>query len=215
MTTPYLVALTGGMGSGKSAAAAHFSRLGAALVDSDAIARELSGAGGAATPLIAAAFGPDALCADGSVDRARMRALVFADPSARARLEAILHPLIQAESARRTRTASSPYVIIDIPLLVESGGNRHRHYDRVCTLDCPVALQIERVRARSGLDRSEIEAIIAAQASREARLAIADDVIDNAGTLDALHARVEALHARYLDLASRRLDANRESIPIA
>jgi dephospho-CoA kinase len=202
---PYTVALTGGIGSGKSAAAAQFSRLGVTVIDTDAIARELTAAGGAALPAIRAAFGPEALSADGSLDRARMRTLVFSAPPARARLEAILHPMILCASERRAQAATSFYVMVDIPLLVEGGDASpwRRRCQRVCVVDCPPALQIERVRSRNGLAPAQIEAIIAAQASREARLAAADDVIDNRGTLAALHARVDALHGCYLELAAR------------
>jgi dephospho-CoA kinase len=204
MSMPCAVALTGGIGSGKSAAAARFSRHGIAVIDTDGIARELTAAGGVALPALVAAFGPEAVGADGSLDRARMRVRAFADPAARARLEAILHPMIRAESERRAQAAASPYIIIDIPLLIEGGADSpwRRRCKRVCVVDCPPALQIERVRARSGLAPRDIEAIIAAQASREQRLAAADDVIDNSGTLDALHTRVDALHARYLALAA-------------
>ncbi|GHU12849.1 dephospho-CoA kinase [Betaproteobacteria bacterium] len=199
----YLVGLTGGIGSGKSAAAAQFAHLGVSVIDTDAISRELTAADGAALPAILAAFGPETLSADGSLDRARMRALVFSTTAARARLEAILHPMILRTCDQRAETATSPYVVLDIPLLIEGGESSpwRRRCQRVCVVDCPPALQIERVRARSGLAPAQIEAIIAAQANREARLAAADDVIDNRDTLAALHARVAALHGTYLELA--------------
>ena len=119
------------------------------------------------------------------------------EPDARRRLEAILHPMIRAESARQCVAAGGPYVILAVPLLVESGGYRER-CDRICVVDCPEALQLERVRARNGLAYEQIRAIMAAQASRAQRLAAADDVIDNAGTLASLHAQVDRLHAAYL-----------------
>ena len=125
-----------------------------------------------------------------------MRALAFSQPAARGRLEAILHPMIRAESARQCAAARAPYVILAVPLLIESGSYRER-CDRICVVDCPEALQIERVRARSGLDETQIRAIMGAQASRAERLAAADDIIDNSGTLAALQARVDALDARY------------------
>ncbi|MDR1661961.1 MAG: dephospho-CoA kinase [Azoarcus sp.] len=202
------IGLTGGVGSGKSAAAARFAGHGATVVDTDAIARELTAPGGAALPALRAAFGEAAIARDGGLDRARMRALVFADPAERARLEAILHPLIETESLRRCNEAA-PYVIVDVPLLVETGRWRAR-CDRVCVVDCPREMQIARVAERNGHSRAEIEAIVAAQTSREARLDAADDIIDNSGPLDALHAQVDALHERYLALSAqkfRRKDA--------
>ena len=197
----FRIGLTGGIGSGKSRAAARFASHGIVIIDADAISRQLTAPGGAAIAALRTAFGDAAIAADGGLDRDRMRALVFADPGERARLEALLHPLIEAESMRRCGGAASSYVVVDIPLLVETGRWRER-CDRICVLDCPRELQIARVAARSGYTRPEIEAIVAAQASREARLAIADDIIDNSGPLDALHAQVDALHERYVALAA-------------
>jgi dephospho-CoA kinase len=151
---------------------------------------------------IEAAFGPSVLAADGALDRAAMRELAFSDAAARARLEAILHPLIRSESARQCAAAQAPYVVLVVPLLIESGHWRER-CDRLCVVDCPEALQIERVRARSALPEAQIRAIMAAQASRAERLAVADDVIDNSGPLAELAPRIEALHRRYLALAAR------------
>ena len=194
------VCLTGGVGSGKSSVARLFVGRGVAVIDADALAHELTRSGGSAIPAIATAFGPEALDASGALDRARMRRLAFADPGARARLEAILHPLIRAESARQAAAATSAYVIHMIPLLVESGDPRPR-CDRVLVVDCPEEEQIRRVMARSQLAREEVEAIIAAQASRADRLAYADDVIDNGGEPSRLVPQVDALHQRYLALA--------------
>jgi dephospho-CoA kinase len=196
------IGLTGGIGSGKSAAAARFAKHGVTIVDADAIAHELTAPGGAALPALSAAFGGAAIAGDGGLDRARIRALIFADPAERARLEAILHPMIEAESLRRCAAAFPPYVIVDVPLLAETGRWRAR-CDRVCVVDCPRETQIARVEKRNGHSRAEIEDIVAAQASREARLAIADDIIDNSGPLAALHAQVDALHERYSALANR------------
>lgn len=195
-----MIGLTGGIGSGKSAAADEFARLGATLVDTDALAHELTVPGGAAIDAVRAQFGDAVIDASGAMDRAQMRARVFADPSARKRLEGILHPLIRRESAARVAEASGPYVVLVVPLLVESGDYRAR-IDRVLVIDCPVELQITRVCARSGLAEEEVRRIIAAQIPREARLAAADDVIDNSGTLDTLHAQVQRLHEQYLALA--------------
>ena len=198
---PYIVGLTGGIGSGKSAATDRFAALGASVVDTDRIAHELTAPGGGAIEAIHVAFGDAMIAPDGRLDRAAMRALAFREPDARRRLEAILHPLIRAESARQCLAASGPYVILAVPLLVESGGYRER-CDRICVVDCPEALQLERVRARNGLADEQIRAIMAAQASRAQRLAAADDVIDNTGTLASLHAQVERLHTAYLAAAT-------------
>lgn len=197
---PFTVGLTGGIGSGKSAAADRFEALGAAIVDSDRIAHELTGPGGAAMEAIEAAFGPAVIGADGALDRVAMRAQVFAAPEARVRLEGILHPLIRAESLRRVAEARAPYVMLVVPLLIESGSFRER-CDRIAVVDCPEAVQIARVQARSGLDEAQVRAIMAAQATREARLAAADDVIDNSADLTHLNRQVEALHTRYLALS--------------
>lgn len=197
---PFIVGLTGGIGSGKSAATAHFAALGASVVDTDQIAHALTAPGGAAMADIREAFGEAMLAPDDSLDRAAMRALAFARPEARRELEAILHPLIRAESARQCLAAPGPYVILAVPLLVESGDYRAR-CDRICVVDCPEPLQVARVRQRSGLAEAQIRAIMAAQATRAQRLAAADDVLDNAGTLAELEAQVERLHARYLAAA--------------
>lgn len=194
------IGLTGGLGSGKSTVAARFASHGIEIVDTDAIAHELAAPGGAAIPALRAAFGEAFIAADGGLDRSRMRALVFANPMERTRLEGILHPLIEVEGLRRSVMARSPYVIIDIPLLVEASRWR-RYCARVCVVDCPRELQIARATARDGRSRDEVEAILLAQSSREARLAIADDVIDNSSTLDALQAQVDALHTCYLAAA--------------
>jgi dephospho-CoA kinase len=193
----FVVGLTGGIGSGKSAAAEEFGRLGATVVDADAIALELTRAGGAATGQVRSLFGDEYVDADGAMDRAKMRALAFRDPAARKKLEELLHPMIRAESERRIAAASGPYVIHVVPLLVESAGYRQR-VARVLVVDCPESVQMERVRRRSGLSEDEVKRIIGAQIKRQDRLAAADDVIDNSGTLDALHKQVRALHARYL-----------------
>jgi dephospho-CoA kinase len=197
-----VVGLTGGIGSGKSAAADEFARLGAAVVDTDAIAHELTGADGSAMPQVQRLFGKDVVESSGAMDRAKMRERVFADPAAKQALEALLHPLIREESRRRIAAAHSPYVVHVVPLLVESPGFRKR-VDRVLVVDCPEALQIERVRARSALPEAEARAIMASQATRADRLAAADDVIDNSGTLDALREQVAALHQRYLQYSRK------------
>ncbi len=206
MPVNFVVGLTGGIGSGKSTVAEMFVQRGAALVDTDAIARELTGPDGAALPELRARFGDDCIAGDGALDRARMRAHVFADPAARRQLEAVLHPLIRVEAQRLTEEAVAPYVLLAVPLLVESGNWRSR-CDRVLVVDCPPGLQRARVMARSGLGADEVERIVAAQASREQRLAAADDVIVNDGTKEALADRVESLHRRYLALATEERPA--------
>lgn len=194
----YVVGLTGGIGSGKSTVAELFVAQGAALVDTDRIAHELTAADGAAMPLLRQAFGDLVVAADGALDRAAMRRLVFADASARARLEGILHPMIRELSAERCRAANAPYVLLAVPLLVESGSYRER-CQRILVVDCPESLQIERVMARSGLARAEVEAILASQATRQQRLAVADDVINNDGAPAELDRQVAVLHQQYLD----------------
>ena len=201
---PYIIGLTGGIGSGKSTVAELFGTLGATVIDADAIAHALTAPGGSAMQAIRTAFGEDYIDAEGALDRAKMRNLVFADPAAKKNIEAILHPLIRAESDRLSATASGPYVILMIPLLVESGGAKppgRDRYRRIAVVDCPAEIQVARVMARSGLSDPQVRAIMAAQASREQRLAAADDVIDNAGLAQALRPQVERLHRQYLALA--------------
>lgn len=196
----FVVGLTGGIGSGKSTVAELFAARGAAIVDTDHLAHQLTAAGGAAMPAIRAAFGAAVLTPTGALDRVTMRQRVFTDPSLRHRLESILHPLIRTESATCCAAAMAPYVILAVPLLIESGGWRTRCH-RVLVVDCLQSQQIARVCARSGMTVAEVEAILAVQASREARLAAADDVIDNAGEHAGLVEQVESLHQSYLDFA--------------
>ena len=197
---PYTVGLTGGIGSGKSAVASLFAARGIAVIDTDEIAHELTRKEGAAIDPIRAAFGASIIGADGALDRPRMRALAFGDEAQRRKLEAILHPLIREEGARRLQRTSSAYVVMVVPLLVEGEGDRSR-YDRVLVVDCPEGKQLERVMRRSGLAERDVRAILAAQVSREKRLAIADDVIDNSGPIEALDPQVARLHEKYLTLA--------------
>ena len=198
----FSVGLTGGIGSGKSTVADLFAARGVTVVDTDVIAHQITAPHGVAMPQIREQFGVDFIAPDGSMDRARMRALVFSDESARKRLEAITHPLIRAETDREAGDAQGPYVIFVVPLLVESGNWKARS-NRVLVVDCSVETQIARVMRRNGFTREQVEAIIARQATREARLAAADDVIVNdATTPDALAAEVDALHQRYLGFAA-------------
>lgn len=193
-----VVGLTGGIGSGKSAVADLFAAQGVPVVDTDALAHALTAPGGAAMPAIRAAFGAGVVGPAGALDRDAMRAIAFADPSARKRLEAILHPMIRAEGERLIADClrTSPYAILMVPLLVESGDYRRR-VDRVAVVDCAEETQVARVMSRNGLARAEVERILAAQASRAERLAAADDIIDNDGALADLAPRVAALHAEY------------------
>jgi dephospho-CoA kinase len=197
----YIVGLTGGIGSGKSAAAQMFEALGATVVDTDAIAHALTVPGGAAIAAIRAAFGAEYLTAAGALDRARMRDLVFADAAKKQALESILHPMIRARTEELVQAARSAYVILMVPLLIESGAYRRR-CQRILVVDCPEETQIARVAARSGLAAEQVRAIMANQVTRAARLAAADDVIDNSQGLPQLQLQVEALHARYRQFAA-------------
>jgi len=197
-----LIGLTGGIGSGKSTVADAFAALGAGVVDTDQIAHLLTAPNGAAMPAILAEFGPNVVDTTGAMDRSAMRRLVFSDPLARRRLEAILHPMIGTETTHALEAVDGPYRIVVVPLLVEGHHWRSR-VDRVLVVDCPRALQIERVIQRSGLALEQIEAILDAQATREERLAQADDVIDNAGAPEALTDQINALHAEYYQLCGR------------
>lgn len=192
----FKVGLTGGIGSGKSTVADYFAAAGVPVIDTDVIARGLTAPGGAALDSIRAAFGESVMQADGTLDRAALRRRAFADPGARHRLEAILHPPIRAAVEQALDALDAPYVLIVIPLLVETGGYRDL-LNRVLVVDCPEPLQIERVMARSRLSRDEVVAIIDAQSARADRLAAADDVIVNADSPEALRAQVAALHQRY------------------
>lgn len=203
----FVVGLTGGIGSGKSTVADLFVAAGAGLVDTDAIAHELTAPDGAAMPAIAAAFGAAVLTSTGALDRAAMRQRVFADAGARQQLEAILHPMIRQLSDARCLAATTPYVVLAVPLLVESGTYRAR-CDRIVVVDCPESLQIERVMARNGLAAEQVRAIMAAQATRADRLAAADDVVLNDGGLTKLYEQVERLHLNYLRQSAEKAKAN-------
>ena len=200
MTPAFSVGLTGGIGCGKSTVADLFAALGATIVDTDVIAHALTAPQGAAMPAIVAEFGPDFAQQDGALDRARMRTLVFSDATARARLEAILHPRIRAATEAAGQAATGAYVIYVVPLLIESGSWRER-VTRVLAIDCSEDTQVARVMQRSHLTADEVRAIMATQVTRARRLAEADDVVDNDASLDALRAQVQALHERYLALS--------------
>ena len=197
----FVVGLTGGIGSGKTTVAELFASLGAGLVDTDEISRRLTAPAQPAITEIARKFGPQFVAEDGSLDRVRMRNLVFADPSARKDLEAILHPLIRQESTRQFQASTAPYVVVVVPLLVETGAYRGM-MGRILVVDCEPETQVHRVMERSGLSRIEVLSIIASQASRQQRLHEADDVIHNDRDLETLQAQVSPLHVRYLGLAA-------------
>ncbi|MEN9475458.1 MAG: hypothetical protein RIS48_2180 [Pseudomonadota bacterium] len=182
--------LTGGIGSGKSTVAALLVEFGATLIDADAISRASTAAGGSAIEAVRAAFGGEFITADQAMDRDRMRARIFADPTARAQLEAIIHPIVRAEIDQQLAALPRGVAVLDLPLLAESSAWRER-CDLIWVVDCAPETQIRRVMQRNGWPRSQVEAVLAAQASREQRLAIADCVIDNEGvTLDELGAQV-------------------------
>jgi dephospho-CoA kinase len=196
----FTVGLTGGIGSGKSTVSDLFAGLGVDVIDTDEIARALTGSGQPAVHQIEEQFGPDVVQSNGALDRERMRAIAFADANARDALQNILHPLIRAEVQRRLSATAAPYAMVVVPLLVESRG--YKFADRILVVDCSEEMQIERVIRRSGLPRDQIKAIMASQASRSDRLAAADDVIRNEGGIDDLRTEVERLHQKYLTLAA-------------
>lgn len=195
----FRVGLTGGIASGKSTVARLFSALGVPVVDSDEIAREIVEPGQPLLARIAERLGPGTLAPDGSLDRSALREKIFTDPKARAELESLTHPAIRAELERRADSASAPYVLLAIPLLVEK--NLAEMVDRVLVVDCDEALQIRRLQARDGTTLAQAQAILNAQAPRTVRVKAADDVLLNAGNVHALRDQVATLHTRYLNLA--------------
>ncbi len=203
---PLRIGLTGGIGSGKSTVAAVFARRGATIIDTDTIARRLSAVGGTAMPALRQAFGPTIIGPDGALDRGAMRAMAFSDPAVKQRLEAVLHPLIGAEANRQAAMATSPVLVFDVPLLAESKHWRER-VDRVLVVDCGPATQIERVAQRPGWTRDAAERVIAGQASRATRRAIADAVIVTDGIgLEALAAAVESIWHLWQPLAQNPVE---------
>lgn len=200
----FKIGLTGGIGSGKSRVADMLAEWGATLVDTDEIARALTAVGGAAMPAIEAEFGAQALTPDGALNREWMRERAFSDPQARRRLEAVLHPIISEETRRQAAAATGSYLVFVVPLLVESLTRWRGRVDRICVVDCDPDTQVARVQARSGLTEPAIRRIMAAQAARETRLDIADDVITNDGATspEQLRAQARILHDRWLALAA-------------
>jgi dephospho-CoA kinase len=197
----FVVGLTGGIGSGKSAVANAFASLGVEIVDADLLAHRLSAPGQPGYAAIRDEFPDVELTPDGEIDRARLRSRVFVDPAARVRLEAALHPLIAAAAKRQIAAWHGPYGVTVVPLLLERG-KLASAVDRILVVDCPEDAQISRVVARSGMTPAEVRAIMATQSSRDARLAAADDVIDNGGPPEAIAPQVERLDRRYRELAT-------------
>lgn len=201
---PWVVGLTGGIGAGKTLVAESFRKLGAWIVDTDAIAHQLTTAGGAAMGPIRGAFGDAVIGADGALARKAMRELAFADPIARKRLEAILHPTIREHATQLLLQAgAAPYALLVVPLLFESMQYRDR-IQRTMLIDCPIEVQIDRVTARSSISREEVGRIIAAQLPRAVRLQLADRVLVNAGTTSALAPGIAALHHEFVTAAAAR-----------
>ncbi|MBN6044357.1 dephospho-CoA kinase [Citrobacter sp. ku-bf4] len=197
----YTVALTGGIGSGKSTVANAFADLGIQIIDADIIARQVVEPGKPALEAIEKHFGPELIAADGTLHRRLLRERIFADPQEKAWLNALLHPLIQQETRRQFQQATSAYVLWVVPLLVENG--LYHQANRVLVVDVTPETQLSRTMQRDDVSRAHVEQILAAQATREARLAVADDVIDNNGAPDSIRSDVARLHARYLQLASQ------------
>jgi len=202
VTNPILrIGLTGGIASGKSAVAAEFASLGIPVIDADVISRELVEPGQPALARIVDLFGPEVLGQSGRLDRRRLRELVFADPAQRKRLEDILHPAVRAELARQAEASTGPYQVLVIPLLVE---NRLDYLvDRILVVDTPETTQVERLQARDAVDEAHARRMLAAQASRSARLAAADDTITNSGSLSDLRRQVAVLHEKYLEMRTQ------------
>jgi dephospho-CoA kinase len=200
---PFTVALTGGIASGKSVVEKRFKAMDVSICDADYAARVVVEPGSDGLAAIVAAFGSDVLDAQGRLDRPAMRQRVFADPTARKTLEAIVHPRVRQWMLEHAQNAEGPYVMLSIPLLAENIGH-YRWVDRIVVVDVPEAVQVQRLMARDGIDDALVARILASQASRAARLALADDVIDNAGPETALDAQVAVLHRRYLELAAAK-----------
>jgi dephospho-CoA kinase len=206
VSRPFVIGVTGGIGCGKSTICREFAALGAPVVDTDEVAREVVAPGTSGLAAVVAHFGEGILAADGTLDRRRLRSIVFADATQRQWLEALLHPLIRARTDAHVLSSNYAYCLVCIPLLVERGGGNR--VDRVLVIDCPPAVQIERVMTRDKLTAPEVEAIMRTQAPRAARLAAADDVIENIGDVETVRPAIGALHQRYLDLAQRKRESD-------
>ncbi len=203
---PFRIALTGGIACGKSAVSAEFMALGIPVLDTDQISRDVVAPGTLGLAQIIEAFGTDVLDEKGHLDRRKMRERVFSDPEQRKTLEAITHPAIRQELARRSAAAAAPYQIHAIPLFVETGANGD--YDRILVIDCPEELQLSRLEKRDGTEPALARKILGAQATRAARQKVAHDIIVNDGTLETLRSKVQALHPLYLSLAAKKSQAH-------
>lgn len=200
----FIVGLTGGIASGKSTVARLFQSLGASLIDADEVAREVVMPGQPTLGRLVAVFGEEILDAQGQLNRQRLRQIAFGDPTLRRRLDAIMHPAIGLRMQEHLRQAQGPYVILMVPLLVETG--QHRLVNRVLVVDVPEEVQIERLMARDGVSRDQARQALAAQTNRAQRLAAADDVLDNTATPEDLIEPVRRLHRTYLQMAEKRQD---------
>jgi dephospho-CoA kinase len=199
-----VIGVTGGIGSGKTAATNAFAKLGIDVVDADVVARQVVEPGTPALKQIATHFGKDILRADGTLDRTALRQIVFKESNEKAWLEQLLHPLIAEETQRQLRQAKSRYVILVSPLLTETA--QKQFCDRILVIDAPETTQLERTMQRDNNDAEQVRRIIAAQADRKQRLLYADDVIENTGTLTQLEEQVNAMHQRYLKLAEQNTE---------
>lgn len=197
-----VVGLTGGIASGKSLVGAMFVKLGATLIDTDVVAREVVAQGEPGLAGVVAEFGRGVLSPSGELNRAALRSLVFSDDAKRVQLESILHPLIRSRTRAKLQNLEAPYALVAVPLLVETSFGEL--VDRILVVDCPESLQLERLMRRDAIPKPEALAMIRAQADRATRLKAAHDIVDNGGTTDATRRQVELLHRRYLDLAAQR-----------
>ncbi len=203
MRRPLQVGLTGGIASGKSTVGGLFAALGVPVIDADQVARDVVAPGTALLGRLVEHFGAQVLGAAGELDRRALRERIFADPAQRTALEALMHPAIMAELRRRAAAAGGTYQILALPLLVEH--HLKSNVDRVLVVDCSEALQLQRVQIRDGVTLAQAQAVLDAQASRAARLGLADDVIVNDGNLDRVRGQVQSLHTRYGTLARETL----------
>ena len=208
MSSELVVGLTGGIGSGKSAVCREFERHSVPIIDADIIAREVVAPGEVGYAEVAESFGREILSPAGEIDRTKLRQLIFADDGKRATLESILHPKIRERISNQLAAVASPYCILCVPLLVEKNG--YQNINRILVVDCPTEIQINRVMTRDDLTRKQVEAIMQRQATRDERLRMADDIIENSDRIEALRSQVQILHAQYITIA-KQLRQERQS----